>query len=126
MANLHTRDGGKRGCLCAAGAACAAAIAFSGASEAQSPKPDSPTRGAAGAVVHYEEAPGSNVIYLEESGGMVSTVALAVPAARKPLAAKPAPRDQAVAGPRPAKPSGSATRVVQRRLAPLEGAGNRP
>lgn len=124
MGDSRTRNA--HGCLCAAGAACAAAIAFSGPSAAQSPKPDSPARGAAGVIVHYEEAPGSNVIYLEESGGMVSTVALPDPAQRKPPAAKPAPKAQAVAEPTPAKPSGTATRVAQRRVAPLEGAGKRP
>ncbi|MEO5616554.1 MAG: hypothetical protein ABIS67_02175 [Candidatus Eisenbacteria bacterium] len=74
-------------------------------------------------IVQYEEAPGSNVIYLEEGGGMVSAIAPPVPAKRKPIAA-------ANAGPaaaRPAaKPSGTATRLAQRRVAPAEGAGGKP
>ena len=124
MGDSRTRNA--RGCLCAAGAACAVAIAFPGPSEAQSPNPDGPARGAAGVVVHYEEVAGSNVIYLEEKGGRTSTIALPVPAVRKPPAAAPAPKARAVAERLPAKPSGTATRVAQRRVAPPEGTGNMP
>ncbi len=116
MGDSRTRNA--RGCLCAAGAACAAAIAFSGPSEAQSPKPDSPARGAAGVIVQYEEAPGSNVIYLEEGGGMVSEVRVPVPAVRKPPAAAAAARAAPAAERPPAKSPGSATRVARRRVPP--------
>ena len=127
MRDSRTRTGGKRGCLCAAGAACAAAIALSGSSEAQPPSPrhDSAARGAEGVIVQYEEAPGSNVLYLEEKGGMVSAVAPPAPAGREPPAASPARKAQAVAEASPAKASAAPTRA-QRRVARPDGAGNRP
>ena len=126
MGDSRTRAGGTRGRLCAAGAACAAAIGFSGPAEAQSANPLGAARGAAGVIVHYEEAPGSNVIYMEEGGGMVSAIAAPVPVGRKPPPAAAQAKAERAAE-RPARKSpGTATRVAQRRDAPPEGAGGRP
>ena len=114
MGDSLIRTGGKRGRLRAAGAACAAAIAFSGLAGAQSEKPPGAARGAAGVIVQYEETPGSNVLYLEEGGGMVAAIGTPVPEGRKPPAAAKAES----AAERPAaKSPGTATRVAKRRPA---------
>ena len=121
MEESRIRFRGKRGCLCAAGAACAAVIGFSAPSAAQAPsqKPEIGARGAAGATVQYEEAPGANVLYLEEKGSMVSAIALPVPEGGK--APAPAPARKALAKRSPTKPAERATRVV-----PPARAGDRP
>ena len=119
-------------CLCAAAAACAAAICLSGTASAQSQLP-SPSRdagarraaqptgaiGAPGVVIRYEEVASSGVIYLEESGGMVSSVTSPVKAARAPAPpAAPAP----AAVPVDAATTAAPTKVAQRRPTP-EGPG---
>ena len=52
--------------------------------QAPSPKPDNGPR--AGAVVSYQESPGSNIVYHEAKGGMVSALPPPVPAKREALA----------------------------------------
>jgi hypothetical protein len=129
MGYSRTRTGGKRGCLCAAGVACAVAFAFSAASHAQpaSPGHDSPARGAAGVIVQYEEAPGSNVLYLQETGGMVSAVTSPLPKGGEPaVVSSSAGKAQALAQASPVKASAAPARVARRRVAPPDGAGNRP
>jgi len=134
MGYSRTRTGGKRGCLCAAGVACA--VAFSAASHAQPPSPghEGPARGVAGVIVQYEEAPSSHVLYLQETGGMISAVTSAVTkAGERPAVSSPAGKAQAVAqvspeiaSAAPAKASTKPARVARRRATPPDGAGNRP
>ena len=128
MGDARTRTGGTLGCLRVAGALAAAAIGFSAPSLAQapSPPPESGARGAPGVIVQYQEAPGTNVLYLEEKGGMASAVAPLVPAGRQaPLvpAGRQAPLDsparkaRAAAEASPAKVPAAPMPRAQRRLA---------
>ena len=105
-------------------AACLAALCLSGAALAQAPLPapirDTGTRGtlgetgprgaigAPGVVIRYEESASTGIVYLEESGSMLSTipppVKLAAPAkAPAKAAADPAAKAPAVAEVAPAK-----------------------
>lgn len=119
-----------RNCLCAAAAAFAAAMCLSGTAGAQSSPPnrDAPRGalgatgaigaiGAPGVVIRYEEVASSGVVYLEESGGMVSTVPAPVKAMRAP--ARPAVPAPAAVPAAPVAP----TKVAQRRPAPSDGPG---
>ena len=122
--------GANRNCLRAAVVACTAAICLSGAAGAQSPssKRDEArgapgatgASGAAGAIVQYQETRGTGIVYLEETGGMVSASATPVKATRVEAApAEPAREAQAVVERAPAK-------VARRRLAPSDGGIGKP
>jgi hypothetical protein len=80
-------------------AGAAAALALIGFCDGAGAQRSSVTRDSgAGSIVHFEESRGSNVIYLEERGGMLTRVA--APVARE--------RDEATASKAPgAKPSQS-------------------
>ncbi|HUP96654.1 MAG TPA: hypothetical protein VM073_01870 [Usitatibacter sp.] len=63
-------------------------MALPAAAQAPSPRPDKGALGGAGTIVQYEESAGTNVIYLEEKGGLTSPLAAPIqPAAeaRPPL-----------------------------------------
>ena len=86
----------------AAVAACVLAISLSGAALAQgapSSKRDTPrgvagakgATGAPGAIVQYEEAASTGILYLEESGGMARSASEPVKAATAAAAPIPAP-----------------------------------
>lgn len=109
-----------------AAAACLAALCLPGVALAQSPPPDlgpklpAPMRdmgvrgnpnapvargaiGAPGVVIRYEETASNRVIYHEESGGMVATIAQPVKAVRAaPTPAETAPAKAVPAAPVPA------------------------
>jgi hypothetical protein len=74
-------------------AALAAACVAPGApAQRPAPKVDAPLQGAPGAVIQFEESQSSNILYLQEKGGMVSLVsAPASPAHPGGKAAEPAP-----------------------------------
>lgn len=119
MGDARTRTGGTLGCLRVAGAVAAAAIGFSAPSLAQapSPPPESGARGAPGVIVQYQEAPGTNVLYLEEKGGMASAVAPPLPAGRQAPRDSPARKARAAAEASAAKVPAAPMPRAQRRLA---------
>ena len=121
MGDARTRTGGTLNCLRVAGAVAAAAIGFSAPSpslaQAPSPPPESGARGAPGVIVQYQEAPGTNVLYLEEKGGMASAVAPPVPAGRQAPRDSPARKARAAAEASPAKVPAAPMPRAQRRLA---------
>jgi len=63
------------------------ATAAVGMASAQSPSPRADTGVRAGAIVSYQETPGSNIVYHEAKGGMVTAVPPPVPMKREPSAA---------------------------------------
>ena len=128
MGDARSRTVCTRGSFRVAAAACAAALGLSGAAQAQapSPRPDSGARGAPGVVIQYEESKGSNVLYLEEKGSLVTNTGAPV-SAEGEAPATAARKAQAAPERAPAKSPGAGTRLVQRRLGPpLEAPGNRP
>ena len=66
-------------------AAFAAAAMGVASAQVPSPKPDGAVR--AGAIIRYEEAPGSNILYHEARGGMVTALPPPVPTSRAAPAA---------------------------------------
>ena len=81
---MRTRKATRYGLRPAARFACAAALclATSAAAQLPSPKRDAPKGPpTSGSVVSYQEAPSAGIVYLEEKGGIVSSVASPVKAA---------------------------------------------
>ena len=79
-----------------------------------SSRPDNAVRAPAGAVLHYEESRATNILYLEQKGGMASAVS--IPAPRNEPAAKAAAAEPVAVEPTPAK-----ARRKTRRTASSEG-----
>jgi hypothetical protein len=112
------------------------ALCLSGAAAAQAPPPvrDTGARGAIGApgvVIRYEESRSTGVVYLEESGGMASTIPGPVKATRAAApaasAAEPARKPEAAAETAPSRPAAAAPgKVSQRRAVPPDGAPGKP
>lgn len=111
----------------ALGAAVALCFPISAMAQAPSPTRDSGARGAGGAIVQFVEAPGSAILYLEETGGMVSTVPGAVPAVRGGASppAQPARKTEAAAQ-QPSTRRAPPGPLVQRRLEPFDGVVAKP
>jgi hypothetical protein len=72
-------DARTAGALCAAVALCLPTLALS---QGQPRKGDPGGRGVAGAIVQFEEKRSSAIVYLEEKGGLVSSVPTAAPTGR--------------------------------------------
>ena len=117
-------DARTAGALWAAVALCFPTLALS---QAPSPKRD-PVRGATGAIVQFEEAPGSAILYFEERGGMITSAPTVAPAGRgkKAAAAQPARKAQAVAQQPSKQASAALSQLAQRKLAPSDGAVTKP
>ena len=107
---LGTGSGPKRDGLRASACAIAICVAAPAAAQKLSPKPDDAMRAGRGSIVSYEERPGSNVVYHEATGGMVTALPPPVSKPRdQPAAAKANGSDE------PAKGKGAATRVASKR-----------
>jgi hypothetical protein len=93
------------------GAAVALCFPVTTLGQTSATKRDAGARGASGAsVVQFEESRGTAIIYLEEAGGMVSSLAAPVSAARAPAAAaaRPAPAAAPARAPAPTPPVAAA------------------
>lgn len=91
-------------------------------------KKEPAARPAAGAaVIQYEESPGSAILYIEEAGGLVASVAPAIAPRREAAAAPAKTATSTAAAPAPAPAAGArAPRLVTRQVADAEGvAGKR-
>ena len=80
---------------CAAACLCASALAQRAPAKADAPahKAEPPVRAAAGVLVEYEEKRDTNILYLEEKGGMLtapSAIVGEVPVPAVPAKAPPA------------------------------------
>lgn len=94
------------------------ALVATAAGPASAPR-EPAVKGAPGVVVRFEESPGANLLYLQEKGGMVTSIPPPVPDPRQDRAkaderAIPAPaespKDAAPAKARPAPPATAARR----------------
>ena len=111
-----------------AAGACALALAIpAGEVLAQRAPPARESGGKGGAIVRYEEKPSSNILYLEESGGMVTQVTRPVPRepGEEPVAASAAPAKATLADTK-AKADAAARRGGRRSALVPEAAGTRP
>ena len=109
MGDSRTRPVAVGGRLRAARLGCLAAIAVAGWAQGASPRPDNAPRAAPGVVVQYEERASGNVIYLEEKGGMLGSIAPPVDIAEAP------PRTGAKAPAKRAAATAAEARLAQRR-----------
>jgi len=106
----------------AAGAGALALLLLGGDALAQrTPAPREPIKGA---IVQFEESPASHILYLEESGGMVTQVTRPVPreAGLDPAATTEAPAKATLADSK-AKADAAARRAAPRRSAAVPEAG---
>jgi hypothetical protein len=71
--------------------------------------------GAPGAVVQYEEAASTGIVYLQESGGMMSSVSGPVRAAGEEMGPAPAVVPAPVTAPRATPPAAAPGKLAQRR-----------
>ena len=94
---------------------------------AQRPPPAREPGGKGGAIVRYEEKPSSNILYLEETGGMVTQVTRPLPRepGEAPAAANAAPAKATLADTK-AKADAAARRGGRRSALVPEAAGTRP
>ena len=100
----------------------AAMLALAASAQPIASKREAPVRGAAGAVIQYQEKAGENVLYLEEKGGLVTTVAPPVPRnpeAVDPPAATSAARNANV-------PAADLPREARRRAAGRDAGASKP
>ena len=101
--------------IAAAFAAAALLAALPAGSQTRSPRSDTPVAGVTGAIVGYEESPGSAILYHEAKGGMLTQVPPAVPKAAgkaKPANA-PAPKAAAAANGASKAPAPVAGKLAQ-------------
>jgi hypothetical protein len=119
MGDHTTRSGPPPGRRRVAGAAAALALAGLPATAAPPRAPAERDSGGPGAIVQHEEARGSNILYLEQSGGLVTRVA----APRVAEGDEPAAKAPGVEGVRPAeRASVPAKRRVSKARAVTPGA----
>ena len=119
MKNQQARSDGNRALPSWIGALCAAAVAClpvrAGAELPQPPKRGPGATGASGSILQYEESSGRQVVYLQETGGVLLPVAEPVPGSSRD--AMPAPGSVAKGG-QPAAPATPKSAAAAKPAAP--------